>query len=254
MKKEIWKDIPGYEGRYLVSNYGNVKSTNFLGHSGEKQLRITQHHTGYMVVSLGKYPKKTFLVHRLVAEAFITNTDKKRCVNHIDGNKTNNCVENLEWVTSKENVQHAIINGLKDPHNVAKLYGAEHYSSKPVYQFDKNGNFIKKWECRSDVGRAYNKSKKPMRVPVDEPGRTLYGYVWLSSNDKFDYWKHKPHKKQKNKKQIEQFDQNGTLIKTWKNIDEITKNTSFSRNGILGCCNHDRKTHGNYIWKYKPSL
>lgn len=102
--KELWKDIPNYEGIYQVSNFGNVRN---------KEKIISQfNNKGYMCVSLYKSTRKNLRVHRLVAEVFIENPDNKREVNHIDGNKRNNKVTNLEWVTSRENKIHAVNNGL----------------------------------------------------------------------------------------------------------------------------------------------
>ena len=100
----MWKDIVGYENVYQVSNYGNVrniKKGNMLTPSPEKK--------GYLRVSLwkdGGY--KTKKVHRLVCECFLDNLNNKSQVNHIDGIKTNNNVNNLEWVTNDENVKHKV--------------------------------------------------------------------------------------------------------------------------------------------------
>lgn len=106
---EIWRDICGYEGLYQVSNFGRVKSLHF---GREKLLKAGVSNTGYANVTLKKNTtKKTFHVHVLVAKAFLPNPDEKREVNHIDGDKQNNRVENLEWVTSSENTRHAIQNG-----------------------------------------------------------------------------------------------------------------------------------------------
>ena len=106
---EIWRDICGYEGLYKVSNFGRVKSLHF---GREKLLKAGVSNTGYANVSLTKNKtKKNFHVHVLVAGAFLPNPEGKREVNHIDGDKTNNRVENLEWVTGSENTRHAIQNG-----------------------------------------------------------------------------------------------------------------------------------------------
>ncbi|MFP7199698.1 NUMOD4 motif-containing HNH endonuclease [Lysinibacillus halotolerans] len=135
IEKEVWKDIKGYEGMYQVSNLGRVKSLprivqrsngrNYtvkerllkirdLKFKGGKKTRKT--------VRLKSGENKIYLVHRLVAEAFIPNPDALPQVNHIDGNPSNNNVDNLEWVTCKENAIHAYQNGLmKTVRKVAKI-------------------------------------------------------------------------------------------------------------------------------------
>lgn len=101
LEGEIWRDVVGYENKYLVSNKGRVWSFR-----SKKFLKLWPQH-GYLRVSLSdNYIQKNFYVHRLVAEAFVVNDrpDIATQVNHIDWNKHNNCAENLEWVTAQENV------------------------------------------------------------------------------------------------------------------------------------------------------
>ena len=104
MTEEIWKDIDGYEGLYKVSNLGRVKSLNYLRKGIEKERIPNKNNSGYLIVGLHKDGKiKNFLIHRLVAEAFIENVNDLPQVNHKDENKLNNCVENLEWCSAKYN-------------------------------------------------------------------------------------------------------------------------------------------------------
>jgi tRNA A37 threonylcarbamoyladenosine biosynthesis protein TsaE len=102
---EIWKDIAGFGGLYQISSCGNVRNTK-----RSRPVRLYVNDNGYCIVGLydksaGKH--KHYRIHRLVAEAFIPNAEQKRTVNHKDGDKQNNAVENLEWSTHKENINHA---------------------------------------------------------------------------------------------------------------------------------------------------
>jgi hypothetical protein len=113
---EQWKDINGYDGLYLISNFGRVKS---LKGCNERILKLSLNKNGYPIVYLSKdCAKKTLYVHRLVAQSFLEVNSDKLFVNHIDTNKTNNHASNLEWVTPKENTEHAVKHNLMKP-----LYG-----------------------------------------------------------------------------------------------------------------------------------
>lgn len=106
--KEIWKDIPGYEGLYQVSNFGQVKSLNYWRKKEEKILK-PKHSSLYYVVCLCKNGASKYrTIHSLVAECFIPNIEKKKQINHINGDKHDNAVTNLEWVTPRENVLHSV--------------------------------------------------------------------------------------------------------------------------------------------------
>lgn len=115
---EVWKDIIGYEGFYMVSNFGRVKSLyrqyktkSCLVTTYERLMKLGINDY-YIFKTASTGVLKTITVHRAIAQCFIPNPDNKPCVNHIDGNKLNNSIENLEWVTFKENTVHGVENGL----------------------------------------------------------------------------------------------------------------------------------------------
>ncbi|WP_202818652.1 NUMOD4 motif-containing HNH endonuclease [Clostridium botulinum] len=113
--QELWKDIKGYEGLYQVSNLGRVKSL-MTTQSRRSGILKSYNHSGYRRINLYKNGKgKKYYIHRLVAEVFIQNVNNYPEINHIDGNKSNNVIDNLEWCTSSQNQIHAFKIGLQRP-------------------------------------------------------------------------------------------------------------------------------------------
>ena len=125
--KETWKNIEGYNGFYQVSDLGRVRKVVNLEAEGEERYsylratavgKATKHNTTkYMQINFGG---KTFGVHRLVANAFLPNPENKRVVNHKDGNKANNHLDNLEWATQAENGEHAVLHGIHSASNIIR--------------------------------------------------------------------------------------------------------------------------------------
>jgi len=114
MNNEIWKDIKGYEGLYQISNYGNVKTLDYNHTKKEKQMKPILQVDGYLGINLMKDGKrKRYRIHRLVLETFTNNKNNYPVVNHKDGNKTNNCLDNLEWCSISYNTQHSYDMGLE---------------------------------------------------------------------------------------------------------------------------------------------
>lgn len=188
LQNEIWKDITGYEGLYQVSSLGRIKSlTRFNEYYNaihkiktkriqkEKILNYSKNNRGYLQVCLTKNGKsKTYIVHRLVAKAFLSNSKSKEQVNHIDGNKENNSIDNLEWVTSSENNKHAFITGLNKPHNMRK-----------VNQYDLQGNFIKQWNSITDFLKENNLNLKNSNITTCCKGKrkNAYGFIWKYADE-----------------------------------------------------------------------
>jgi hypothetical protein len=149
---EEWKDIEGYEGHYMISNYGRVMSVFKKAENKIKKPRM--HKLGYWTLNLiVNYEFKSFVIHRLVAMAFLLNPENKEQVNHIDGVKTNNHVSNLEWVTRSENCLHAFKLGLRTPSSLGK-FNELHHRSKVTYQYTVNGDFVREYPSLSEAARS----------------------------------------------------------------------------------------------------
>ena len=172
--REIWKDIPNYEGYYKVSTFGNVIRNG-------KQLKKYTAKNGYVLVRLYKNGKQTQrLVHRLVAISFIQNPNKLPEVNHIDGNKENNFVNNLQWVTHSENMVHAKSNGLQ---KFNPLKGSLNPNSKSIAQYDINGNFIKIWDCMESAAKSLSGNRRNIYKCCTNKQKSAYGYIWKYENE-----------------------------------------------------------------------
>ena len=185
MNKEIWKNIEEYENYYQVSNYGKVKSLkriiirsdNKPYLQKEQLLKPGKTKKGYLQVVLTKeFKTKPCRVHRLVAQAFIPNPNNLPQVNHIDGNKENNNVSNLEWVSNYDNMQHSIKTGLRDIKKITNIL----YESnrRPIIQYDINGNFIKKWNSIKDVEVQLNIPNQNIIKVCQNKRHTAGGYKW----------------------------------------------------------------------------
>lgn len=155
MVEEIWKTAV-YKGgiyeNYKVSNLGRIMSVNYRRTGKAKLMTPVDNGRGYLRVCFFKNEiSKMFYIHRLVAETFIPNPDNLPQVNHIDEDKTNNCVENLEWVTAKENTNYGTRNE-RAGKTISKLQ-INGKLSKKVLQFSLTGEFIREWPSISECHR-----------------------------------------------------------------------------------------------------
>lgn len=182
MQEEIWKDIQGYEGLYQVSNLGRVKRLKFINGTTffdrEIILKQSLNKRGYCFISLSKRNIKcSKAVHRLVSQAFIPNPKNKSEVNHIDGNKQNNNVNNLEWSTREENIQHAYNNGL-NLGSMKNKRGIDNPHSKKVYQFDLNGNFIRQYGSAREAERITGIRCSDITMCCRNKTKKSHGFIW----------------------------------------------------------------------------
>lgn len=170
---ENWKDIKGYGG-YQVSDYGNVRSKNWRGTKTIRNLAPKPQNRGYLQVEItsDEGTKKTFLIHRLVAEAFLEKPNGATEINHIDENKRNNKAENLEWCDGSGNM---------------KAYIKNHIATKPITrkeritQITKSGDVVREWENATLIKRELGYHPTSIWRCCEDKQRTAYGYKWRYS-------------------------------------------------------------------------
>ena len=183
--QEVWKDIEGYEGLYQVSKTGRVKSLERYVQNHSKlqyhpeQIKQPNERKrknglqGYLALQLYKDNKaKNCYIHRLVATAFIPNPQGKETVNHINGDKHDNRVENLEWNTYKENNEHAQETGLNDTYRKRNKKGAT-----PVAQYDKDMNLIAIYPSEREAERQTGIDCASISLGIRK-GWKYGGYIW----------------------------------------------------------------------------
>lgn len=184
---EIWKDIDGYNGLYQVSNLGNVKSVERFrtngkgGYIQKSRILKTGKRNGYLFVNLCKDGVvKTFKVHRLVANHFLPNPEKKPEIDHINTDSTDNRVENLRWVTHKENMNNPLSRKKQSGSMQGKKYpqGKKHKQSKQIIQFTINGKFIKQWDSVMDVERELGLKHQNICHNALGKSSNCGGFIW----------------------------------------------------------------------------
>ena len=194
LPNEVWKDIPNYEGLYQVSNLGRVKS---LGREKEfgigrykrepKILTPIKDGRGYYIVNLRKNNRpKVMLIHRLVAQVFIPNPNKFRCIDHINTIKSDNRAENLRWCTHSMNMRNPITKNRLD--NLRQTYCNEPWyvekqrraqqTNKSVAKLDVDGNVLEIYYSISEAARQNNTSVQAVSRCCNGTVKTSNGYIW----------------------------------------------------------------------------
>lgn len=255
---EEWKNIPEFNG-YEVSNFGNVRNKKL------KHLKKIANRKGYLEVRLFKNGKETSkVIHRLVAKAFIDNLNNYPQVNHIDGNKGNNCVENLIWVTNSENQKHAYFLGLQ-----------------PSRAGERNNNTTLKTRDIVNLKELYNSGKtakevsKITGVGIQIIRNIIYEKTWktdctslLRRDDRSKKSKESIEKAIRTKQDngtlgvsIIQLSKEGKQLNNFRSINDASKKTGVPRKSIEAVV-HDKQFYskdrsnswkmteaGGYVWK-----
>lgn len=173
---EEWKDIRGYEGRYQVSNLGRVRSLPRKTKTGFRKGMILVPMIDKFGYSLVNLSRKSYKVHRLVAETFIENPQGLKCVNHKDENKTNNCVNNLEWCSYGYNNNYGTRGDRISKNSTRK---------RKIVQYTLGGQEVRRWDSIAEATKYYKVGRTVICACCNRRQHTSCGYVWRYENDKF---------------------------------------------------------------------
>lgn len=214
LSEEEWVDVDGYNGLYKISNYGSLISYR-KGTPTILKCHITK--KGYLRASFHIRPKqKSFFVHRLVANAFIPNKNNYTEINHINGNKLDNRVENLEWCSSKYNSWHK--------YNILEYKVSDRTKNK--ISLSRTGIKLSE-EIRNKISKGHIGLKKD------------YDSVQKTAKSHF--------------KKVYQFDKSGALINVFESMKDAANETKTSMSCISSVCNGRRKSANGYVWRFKQT-
>lgn len=237
--KEVWKPVPGYEELYLISNTGRLKSldriTNyrlpgFTVHKKGRILKPNLKNTGYYEYALSKNKQiKWVRAHRLVALAFIPNPNNYNVINHINEDKTDNRVENLEWCSSKYNIE------------------CYHKNRTLIYQYNKTGILMKKWNSIVEAASSVQGDKTGVQHCCRGELKTYKNYIWsyfpITSEELL-------HRNTKNNMcKVGQYTKEDVLLAVYSSYREAGKAVGCVGSAISMCCNGKRNLIKGYKWK-----
>nr|QBK88370.1 MAG: HNH endonuclease [Mimivirus LCMiAC01] len=274
-KVECWKYIVGYEGMYKVSNMGRVHSIK-----SNKYLKIKKHNNGFSAIEIYKnHKKKLFFIHRLVALYFVPNLHSYRFVKHIDGDKKNNCANNLCWFTNKKEKKKKIIPDIINLEGEVWINIKDHAGKYKISNMGRVQNVVMKYIMKPEICNGYyrialiNKNNKRNHHLVhrlvaqhfisNSQNKKIVDHIDNNKlNNKFDnlrwvsqsenslsyqrnYRKYNP---------ILQYDMDGKFIKKWKNIKEIVETTGYYRDPLSICLHGRKKYYKKCMWIYENPI
>lgn len=229
----MWKTIiiNNKETNYEVSSEGKVRNKNT-----KKELK-QQYQNGYYhcTLSIDKKPRR-FRVHRLVANMFISNPENKEYVNHIDGDRKNNNVNNLEWVTPSENTRHAVKSGLISSRK-----------KRAVIQYNMNGDMMMGFNSLKEAEDNTGVSQSKITLACQRKRRSAGDYQWRYADDKQDVTKIE--KKWFSGKRVAQCDDNFNIIRIYDSYNDAAKAVNGTASAISRICSGINQHHKGYRWK-----
>lgn len=244
MEQEIWKAIEGYENLYEISNKGRLRSMDrSIPQQGRLQLYKGKllstyiNNSGYVAIKLSKNNKKrSFLVHRLVAVAFLPNPKQLPYINHKDEDKSNNNIENLEWCTAIYNINY----GTSKKRRSVKM-------GKRIAMYSTNGKLVNIFYSIREAERK-TKIRKQCITPALDKNKTSGGFIWKTIKDtplqNIIVVLPKLHKKR-----IAQYDLNNVLKNTFNSLREAEKRTGIKHEYISRYIRGLSSNCGGFIWK-----
>lgn len=228
--KKIFSENIVPDKKYYISNLGRFKNSY-----GQIMENYKTNENGYIRVYIYK---KTVALHRLVAYTFLEKPENKEQVNHKDGNKLNNKVENLEWCTNSENQKHKFEIGL-----------GQNFTRK-IVQYDLEFNKIKEFNSIVEASKELNIGKTGINATCLYKQKQSGGYIFRYTED-LPFDKSKKIVINKNiGRNVGQYDLNMNLIKIHNSIIDASRNLNIHKNNIWGVINNLRKTSGGFIWRY----
>lgn len=228
--QNLFEEEKEFDKKYYVSNLGRFKNSYGIIMENYKVNK-----NGYIRVYICN---KTFLLHRLVALTFLENPENKETVNHMDGNKLNNTIDNLEFATNKEQQKHKFENNL-----------GNNFTRK-IRQYDLNWNLIKVHTSISIAAKEMNISKSSIQGVLLGNRKTAGGFIWKYVEDENINFSEKITINKNIGRKVCQYDLDMNLIEIHNSIAEASKKVNSHKNNIWGVINNLRKTSGGFIWKY----
>ena len=251
--KEEWRPVVGYEGKYEVSNLGNVDAINFHRQGIRMALKKVKLNNGYIRVTLYKNGKpKHHAVHRLVASAFIPNPNNYPCINHKDEDKANNAVSNLEWCTVSYNTNYGT-----SPRRVSEKNGI------PVLQLTIDGKVIKRYHAMQEASRITGIHENNISRVCRGMTITASGYKWRYEDDELyqkslqkrqdivQQYTKMGHENRKGGKPILAYSKDGIFIKEFQSAMEASRALNLDGSSIIKVCKGKNKKHKGYVFVYK---
>jgi hypothetical protein len=255
MEGEIWKPIIGYEGYYLASNFGRIKSVErYVGYKIDGFMRIVSERImsqitvkGWKYCSISKNgSNRSIHVARLIALAFIPNPENKPTVNHKNRVKDDNRLENLEWATHKEQTKNILDVGGRDTKS-----GIDHWNSKLVYQYNIIGELIKIHDTATSAAKIFNSKPSTICDCCNGRWKSAHGYIWSYVELNSSYFKSIKIGHTTKPKKILKKDFNGNILDEYENTRMAARVSGLGIDGIRDCCIGNRDNYKGFIWSYE---